>query len=851
MAEGNYELKQLSMDGPDKNYEYAEFEGDRKLRVVDYVLVYEMKDSEDSNEQHNETGTKEWRREAYEKNLEETGLELERRKGIFCSNACFTLVHAPFDLLMRQAEAMGIKMPFQEDNIQKNERMVKMGCIDRYYDRLKFLKFDEGISKQLEGRHFFTRPFIKERLETYVGHEHHDTFFESAERSRMVYDLLLRTKYGDEKRQSRDKSNKNDREMLYWYWCKQYFKNQPLLLVKKYFGAKIAMYFAWLGFYTMILYPAAILGILCTLYGLFTVNRDIPSNDICASDGIGAEVMMCPNCYLLCSFTSLSASCFYTKVTYVFDNYGTVVFAALMSIFSTLFLELWKRYHADISWKWGLLDFEVDELVVVIAIVFGVIIYRAIVSTVMYRKDDMKRYASFLAFSTAAVINLAVILILSQVYTYIAKKLTDWECHQYQSTYDNSYTLKVYLFQFFNYYSSIFYIAFIKGNISKEPTGGFLGMKPEECDAAGCMVELVIQLAIIMVGKQLWNFFSETYSTKIMNKIRQWQLWIPQTKKNKMELNRLEKRLKMQESTEAKSWEQDYVLTPVTELFLFDEYLEMVIQFGFVSLFVSAFPLAPLFALVNNIFEIRTDAQKYLVDTQRPNPQHAKDIGIWLTILNTISQVAVLSNASIIAFTSDFIPKLVYRTVYNHENLYGYVNNSLSYYDATAIESSTHFVTNITVCRYRDYRYPPCSVVHTDDCAASEYTRTEQWWIVLTFRLVFVLLFVIVISAIKMFIASIIPDMPSRVSKQLHRQRSEVRKQCFTSARRDVSTDYERKPRSRSPDHYEPEKTAETNLSDEISFHSCSEITPSNSVVEHTLRTEEVDAKLTLLFSST
>lgn len=40
----------------------------------------------------------------------------------------------------------------------------------------------------------------------------------------------------------------------------------------------------------------------------------------------------------------------------------TVVFAAAMSIFATLFLEGWKRYHSEVAWKWGLLDFEVDEV---------------------------------------------------------------------------------------------------------------------------------------------------------------------------------------------------------------------------------------------------------------------------------------------------------------------------------------------------------------------------------------------------------------------------------------------------------------------------------------------------------
>ena len=42
-------------------------------------------------------------------------------------------------------------------------------------------------------------------------------------------------------------------------------------------------------------------------------------------------------------------------------------------------------------------------------------------------------------------------------------KLTDWECQRTQSEYDNSLTIKLYLLQFVNYYSSIFYVAFFKG----------------------------------------------------------------------------------------------------------------------------------------------------------------------------------------------------------------------------------------------------------------------------------------------------------------------------------------------------------------------------------------------------
>ena len=48
-------------------------------------------------------------------------------------------------------------------------------------------------------------------------------------------------------------------------------------------------------------------------------------------------------------------------------------------------------------------------------------------------------------------------------------------------------------------------------------------------------------------------------------------------------------------------WEADYQLGDLERLHLLHEYIEMIIQYGFVTLFVAVFPLAPLLALINNI----------------------------------------------------------------------------------------------------------------------------------------------------------------------------------------------------------------------------------------------------------
>lgn len=61
----------------------------------------------------------------------------------------------------------------------------------------------------------------------------------------------------------------------------------------------------------------------------------------------------------------------------------------------------------------------------------------------------------------------------------------------------------------------------------------------------------------------------------------------------------------------------------------FGDYLELLILYGYVTLFVVAFPLAPLLGLINNIVEIRVDSFKLMHECSRPIPMGAEDIGAW------------------------------------------------------------------------------------------------------------------------------------------------------------------------------------------------------------------------------
>lgn len=61
---------------------------------------------------------------------------------------------------------------------------------------------------------------------------------------------------------------------LEWATIRKWYKKQPIHLVKRYFGEKMAMYFAWLGFYTQMLIPAAVIGCFTFICGLFFMNSD-------------------------------------------------------------------------------------------------------------------------------------------------------------------------------------------------------------------------------------------------------------------------------------------------------------------------------------------------------------------------------------------------------------------------------------------------------------------------------------------------------------------------------------------------------------------------------------------------
>ncbi|OZJ02636.1 hypothetical protein BZG36_04162 [Bifiguratus adelaidae] len=460
----------------------------------------------------------------------------------------------------------------------------------------------------------------------------------------------------------------NLRMWLYRFWAMAWSRPQPLNYIREYFGEKTALYFAWLGFYNIWLIPVAIIGFIVFIYGLVTYLRDHKNN-----------------------FNDVQ-----TTFAGLFDNPATPWFALIMSVWTTLFLEAWKRRNAYLKWEWNVYDYErveqprpeyygtvlrispitdkfemhypgnlrllriiISGIVVIISIVIVIVSVGSLITFGAWIRNGAG-LTGYWPTVVTSVVNLVVILILNMIYQKVAAYLTNYENHRTQTMFDDALILKHYLFSFVNYYSTLFYIL-----IFKEAFGRALFGDPQLRDqcSGSCMNELTIQLAIIFVGKQFVSQAQEVlipYLTKVYNRERE------SANMRKLEAQYAQNRFsdggEQQDPTSTESmdlrrgesgtfipqWILDDQL-PAYDDSIFTEYNEMAIQYGFISLFVAAFPLAPLFALINNAVEVRSDAFK------RPVGYMAQDIGMWEHILTIVSIISVLTNGAIVAFQSSYM----------------------------------------------------------------------------------------------------------------------------------------------------------------------------------------------------
>ena len=213
-----------------------------------------------------------------------------------------------------------------------------------------------------------------------------------------------------------------------------------------------------------------------------------------------------------------------------------------------------------------------------------IILVVVVVALIFYSRIQMHRYNYFVIHGTSManlvtnIIYFLSIQTLTVFYSSIATFLNEYENYRTNTEYEDALITKVFMFQFINSYAACFYIAFVKPMLpSIDP-----------CMNNDCMGELKFTLAIIFVLQLLLGILLQSIVPLINKYINERDNFAG------VSASALDK------VTET---ERDFMLEAYPgNIFAFSD---MVIQFGYTTMFISAFPLATVLSLINNYIMLR------------------------------------------------------------------------------------------------------------------------------------------------------------------------------------------------------------------------------------------------------
>ncbi|CAM9118497.1 unnamed protein product [Ectocarpus sp. 13 AM-2016] len=422
-----------------------------------------------------------------------------------------------------------------------------------------------------------------------------------------------------------------------WLVVKQWPWETPYDQIKDYYGEKIGLYFHFLGHLTTWLIPLGVAGLITAMTVYISGNE---------------------------------------------EHVITLIFAPIVVFWAIAMLEFWKRKEKRVALEWGMIGFENDEqarpeykgefipspidgktilyypthkkawksrratavivsmVTIVVGCIAAVYAFRQGVGEKETRNTANKWY---LVYGTSgdwgetwggivtSVINSIQIQVLNAVYKKVAVALTDFENHRTSTEYEDSLVSKLFCFTFCNSYGGFIYLAFIG-----EPVIGVA------CEKS-CMSLLATNLTIVFVVQLVVGNLTEVlipfikYTMRVKAEKRgdgHGHDGVPVVSRKNIQRTQAEKGLYLEQ------------YDPIMGALM--DYAELAVQFGYITLFVVAFPLAPLLALANNYVEARSDAFKLLTQMQRPVPRGAEDIGSWQGVFTTISCIAVVTNSALI-----------------------------------------------------------------------------------------------------------------------------------------------------------------------------------------------------------
>jgi len=422
-------------------------------------------------------------------------------------------------------------------------------------------------------------------------------------------------------------------------------RGPPLELIHSYYGEEISFYFAWMDFLTRWSCFPGILGLATYI------------------------------------------SRWYRQESIMMDEY-TPFYGLISFLWSVFFLKYWKRHEVRLSYRWGVLlgeyekqkyfkvrpefygylrkspvtgnlevyypsfrrlfKYAVSALITIamLIIAFWTMILSLNMQGYINPSHDPSRWAdennshpfhwpvlsrlaepgqifdvNTMRSLLPSILHGATIFAFNTFYRTVATKLTKWENHETQLSFSNSLILKRFMFEAFDCYIALFYLAFYERDIEK--------LRSELVSVFN--IDTLRRLALECVVPMILQRLNRKTKTKAAAAVGI-------NKKNDDALSKPHSPLSDQ--AELDEYEQ------------FDDYMEIIIQFGYVTLFASAYPLASLIMVFANLIEIRSDMFKLTFLCRKPRPLRCDGIGMWGALLAGIVSLSALTNCLIFGFTS-------------------------------------------------------------------------------------------------------------------------------------------------------------------------------------------------------
>ena len=228
--------------------------------------------------------------------------------------------------------------------------------------------------------------------------------------------------------------------------------------------------------------------------------------------------------------------------------------------------------------------------------------------------------------------------VMNLAFREVAHYTANMENHKTQRSYNNSVFIKRFIFEFTDFQMYLFYIGIWQLDIAMLRVNL----------VSVFMVDEIRRVIVEMLLPYLCQN-KDKLSKDVQAKIKKQQGKTGDESALKSDKD------KSKEEVEEEIIEEELAELEREEVETFDDYLEMIMTFGYIILFASAFPLGTTITSFFIYLETKSDMFKFERTARRPFSKKCHDIGTWEIALDILTIMSVFTNIVLCCYASDQI----------------------------------------------------------------------------------------------------------------------------------------------------------------------------------------------------